>query len=90
MMITRQHRRVRAQSADRDDEIGQRQNFPCAIQPPGQLFGLCPGPMIHRHMDQQIEELRQIRSRSWPNHSAQNFAANQIAPNNFGSVETSG
>lgn len=90
MAIPRQDRGAGAQGADRDDEVGQRQDLPRTIQSPGQFFRLAPGAVIHRHVNEQIEELRQIRFRSGTNDPAQNLAPHQIATDDLGRFEAGG
>lgn len=90
MLIARQHCCTRAQSADCDDDIGQRQNPAGTIQIPREILRFLPGTMIHRDVDKKIEECRQIGARAWTNDAAQYLASDDIACDQLGWLEILG
>ena len=70
MVIAGQNRSTRAQSADCNDNIGQRQNPTCTIQVPREVLRFLPGAVIHRDVDKKVEEHRQIGARLCANDAA--------------------
>lgn len=88
MAIACEHFRIGAESTSRDDNVGERQNSPRAVKPPGEIFGFMPHAMVHRHVHEEIEERCEGCTRASSNHATQNLATYDVATDELSRFES--